>query len=66
MKPEVNKKLKFKLIDLGLKQRDLARLACVSEWNVSLIARGRLVPTPAEQQRIAEALGCKPTDIFQQ
>ena len=64
MEPKINKRLKKAIIDTGMSQRDVSKLAGVKEWNLSLIARGRLNPTVDEQRRIARVLGVRPTDIF--
>lgn len=50
-------RLEFERTRKGMSQGRLARLARFHQPLISQIERGRLLPTQAEAQRLAEALG---------
>jgi len=59
-----NSKLKSKLFEIGMTQKELAKSVHIPEPYVSLILAGRYNPDNEERQKIAEAVGCSPADIF--
>lgn len=48
----------------ALSQRDLARLARVSQFSVSKIETGQQKPRPSTVRKLAEALGLTPEELF--
>lgn len=58
------RRLKNRLIDLGLRQRDLARMVQLSEPEVSDIIRGIRTPGPDLKRRISKALGMPAQVLF--
>lgn len=63
---EKNRNLVLGLIDSHLSQRGLAQRARVHESRLSLMVNGRLIPSKDEATRIAEVLGKKTSDLFQE
>jgi transcriptional regulator with XRE-family HTH domain len=49
--------IKFDRTDRGISQGRLAKVAKIHQPSLSKIERGLLIPTPAELQRLADALG---------
>lgn len=56
-KQEFARRLQATLLEQGLSQADLARLADISRDAVSTYVRGRSLPTPANLEKLARALG---------
>jgi transcriptional regulator with XRE-family HTH domain len=65
MKPNLNKRLKFAIIESELTQRELSRMTGIRESQISMIVNGRMIPTISEQERIAYALNCSPKRLFE-
>jgi transcriptional regulator with XRE-family HTH domain len=65
MTPKMNKKLKIAIIENDLTQRKLSDRSGLSEWQISMIVNGRMIPTASEQERIANALGRSPKRLFE-
>lgn len=61
---EFARKLVKQLRDRNMNQSDLARRAGLSRDAISTYARGRSMPEPANLEKIAKALGCKPEDLL--
>ncbi|MGC5034143.1 helix-turn-helix domain-containing protein [Streptomyces sp. DT190] len=53
-----------KRIEAGLKQKELAQQAGISEPHMSSIEHGRVNPSPPVLRRIATALGCEIPDLM--
>ena len=64
MNRQLNKRLKFALIDREMKQRELARAAGMGEATLSLIINGVYVPSTEQQTTIARILNKSPGDLF--
>lgn len=61
---QINLKLKIKLLERNMSQKELARLAGVPEQMVSMIARGLYIPNIAQMTRIAQVLEIDPNKLF--
>ena len=61
-----NKKIILALVDNRLTQRELAKRSGIHETRLSLMVNGRLVPSQSEANRIANALRCRPFELFKQ
>lgn len=59
-----NKKIIMALLERGWTQRELARRSSIHETKLSAILNGWLNPSSDTMDRIASALGCKPSDLF--
>jgi transcriptional regulator with XRE-family HTH domain len=57
-------RLKVEIWGRGLTQREVARRARIDEATMSMIANGRLVPTPFQQVKIAEVLDRTVSELF--
>ena len=55
--------MKLERVKKEITQVDLWMKTGVPQWRLSLIERG-IPPRPEEAQKISEALGCRPEDIF--
>lgn len=55
-------RLKYERDSLQLRQEDVAALAGLWQWQVSLIERGRLVPLPDQLERLAAVFGVDPPE----
>ena len=64
MTPQRNLALKKKLLDLNRSQKSLSRKTDIGENYISLILSGRYLPNENQQMKIADALNCKPEEIF--
>jgi len=60
----MNKTLKAKIIERYGTQADFGEAIDTDETLISRVVRGRRVLKPSIQKAWAEALGCKPKDIF--
>lgn len=61
-----SRNLKILLIDLEMTQGELAARVGMSRPYLNLIVNGRLLPTDHQQEKIAQALGCRTEDIFEE
>jgi len=66
MEPRKNKKLKIKLIEKDISQKEISRKTDIAENYLSSIINGRYLPSDEQKQKIAHALNCNPKDIFQE
>jgi transcriptional regulator with XRE-family HTH domain len=57
-------KLRLKLLQSGITQKELAARAAISTGYISLIVTGRLLPNPEQKKRIAAILGVKVTQLW--
>jgi transcriptional regulator with XRE-family HTH domain len=57
-------RLRYERFRRGLSQAGIAAAARVPQPMVSLIERGRLVPTPAQLTRLAAVLDIPPDDLL--
>jgi transcriptional regulator with XRE-family HTH domain len=57
-------KLRLKLLELGLTQREVARKASITESLMSLIANGRFIPDEQQKDRIAKIIALPKEDLF--
>lgn len=64
MKPALNLTLKMAMLASGKKQKRIARLAGMTECELSLIVRGHRKATPRQRERLAKALGWASGDLF--
>jgi len=64
MEPTPNMLLRLAIVRSGFTQRAVAQRARVPETRFSAITRGRIVPSEAEQKRIASALKADLHDLF--
>jgi transcriptional regulator with XRE-family HTH domain len=60
----MNFSLKIKILEAGLSQFELARTLGISACHLSKIVNGWVTPPDDLQSRIAEAIGCSPSDVF--
>ncbi len=63
---QVSTKLKKKRISSGMLQVELALIANVSISHLSRYERGWTKPSMPTKQKIAKALNCKVSDIFEE
>jgi transcriptional regulator with XRE-family HTH domain len=61
----MNLTLKFKIIQIYGTQADFAHRIGTNDSLVSRIVRGRRKLDPRNQEKWADALGCKPQELFQ-
>jgi len=59
-------KLKLRILEEGLTQREISRRSGLDEATVSLISNGRYIPDPLQRAKIAQALRTDPDEIFQE
>lgn len=64
LKREFSRRLLEKLASSDLNQSELARRVRVSKDAVSTYARGRSIPSDETLARIADELGCEPSDLL--
>lgn len=64
MEPRPNKALQHAIVDADVPQRRIAAKAKIHEARFSSIARGRIVPSVKEQERIAKALNTSVDHLF--
>ena len=64
MRPVRNIPLKTAIYTAGKTQRQVAHLAGLPETLLSDIVRGRVVPTPQQQNRLARVLRCSVSSLF--
>jgi len=64
--PPPNTSLKIAIVKSGRTQVTLARQARMSPWRLSRIVRGRQLPTPDEQDRLAELLHQSRRTLFRE
>jgi plasmid maintenance system antidote protein VapI len=60
-----NIEFKKKLLDLDISQRAFAEKLGIHESRLSMIINGRYNLSDIEQAQLAEAVGCRPSEIFQ-
>jgi transcriptional regulator with XRE-family HTH domain len=58
--------LKLRRLQKGWNQTDVARLARLTQQEISLIEQGRLIPRPHELVRLAQIFGVAPSEILEQ
>lgn len=63
-KQEFGRRLYDQLLKQRLNQSDLARKSGLGRDSISQYVRGRSVPTPQNLEKMAEALGIEPDDLF--
>lgn len=63
-KQEFGRRLYDQLLSQRLNQSDLSRKSGLGRDSISQYVRGRSVPTPQNLEKIAEALGVQPDDLF--
>lgn len=56
--------LKEKRFFKGFNQYDISLKTGIPQSKISLIERGYVNPKPDEKQKIAEALGCRVSEVF--
>lgn len=61
---QLNKVIKMKLIEAGLRQVDVCQRTSISEPRLSHIIYGRVNASDDEQNKIAKALKCETKEIF--
>ena len=61
----MNRILRLRIIQKYDSQADFAKLLGIDESVVSRVIRERRELSPEECQRWADALGCKPEDVFE-
>ena len=54
---------KFRRIELGLTQREVARRTDINRTLLSHFEVGRMIPRPDELARLAKVLGCDPARL---
>lgn len=64
LKYEPMLKLKFRRMEIGMTQVDLAQKCNVTSKQISLYERGRCFPRRQTLNLLAHALGCKVQDII--
>jgi transcriptional regulator with XRE-family HTH domain len=57
-------RLRLKLLEKGLTQREVARKAGMTEGLMSLIVNGRFIPDEQQKEKIAKAVGLPEVDLF--
>lgn len=62
--PERNHLVRARLLDLGMKQGDLAEKTGYSQSAISQIMRGKSYPTREQCKDIAQVLETKPWELF--
>lgn len=62
--PPPNTRLKVAIVKSGQTQTTLAQQLRMSPWRLSRIVRGRQLPTPDEEDRIAERLNYPRRALF--
>lgn len=60
----VDLSLKTKVLESGIKQYHLGRLAGIEEKRLSKIIHRRITPRNEEKDSIARVLGCSACDLF--
>jgi plasmid maintenance system antidote protein VapI len=60
----MNLALRIAILQTVRTQTRLASVTGIAEWRLSKIVNGWQSATPDERRRIADALGCKPEEIF--
>jgi len=63
-KQEFGRRLYVLMMKRGWRQSDLARAADMPRDSVSTYIRGKVLPTPQNLQKLAEALGVQPSDLL--
>jgi transcriptional regulator with XRE-family HTH domain len=58
-------KLKLRLLERGLSQKQLAEKAQINRGLVSLICNGRYIPSEQQRARIAEAIQLPEDQLFE-
>ena len=61
---QYNGRLKIRLLERGITQKELAHKAKMPESHVSMLLNGKFIPKAQQQFRIAEILGCGVDEIF--
>ena len=57
-------RLRLKLLEMGLTQREVARKAGMTEGLMSLIVNGRFIPDERQMELISKAVGFPIDDLF--
>ena len=58
-------KLKLRLLQKGISQRQVAKVAGVHESTLSLIVTGKYLPNQNQIDKIARAVGEEPEELFE-
>jgi DNA-binding XRE family transcriptional regulator len=64
MKRRFNYDLHKKLLDQGIRQKDLGTMVGLHQSTVSTIIHGAFIPNERTKLKIAKALGCPMQEIF--
>ena len=64
MKLKKNHQLRTAIIDAGITQVELSKVTGISRGYISLALAGRYNMDRAEKQKVAEALGRQPDELF--
>ena len=64
MKRRYNHDLHRKLVDQGIRQKDLGGMVGLHETVVSNIITGAFIPNERTRVKIAKALGCQTEEVF--
>ena len=62
---EIGYEITRRMLDQGLNTRDLAKKAVISDKSISRLRNGHVTTAPQNKtlKKIADALGCKPTEL---
>jgi DNA-binding XRE family transcriptional regulator len=64
MKRQFNHELHKKLMEQGIRQKDLGSMVRLHQSTVSTIIHGAFIPNERTKVKIAKALGCPVQEIF--
>ena len=57
-------RLKIRILEEGLTQREICRRSGLDEAILSLISNGKYIPDRLQRVKIAEAMGTREVDLF--